>query len=264
MKHFVYLLILVNVVVFLWESGFRESGNSDSGSVSQELAIPDNAERIILTREAAQSIVAESPEPAQTEIQPIVLATEPVPASASEQESEPASIPTPAGIPVPAAKPPVLAGDCFRIGPAPTKARAGELLDLIKTHAGEASVETKPGEVPSGFWILYPKAASMDAARENRQMLLGKHVTDMWVFDRGPLRGAISLGLYGSRDQAEVAQKQFTNKGIVTEIVPRMVRGRVFWVRIPWRRPVLELEEIVQLLNTQDPDSRIPSLVPCE
>jgi hypothetical protein len=261
MKYFVYLLVLINVVVFLWESGFRDSGNSSPGDSYQALAIPNGTERIVLTQEAAQSIVTESPEPAQAEIRPIVLATasEPVPIPES---AEPASTPT--EIPAPASKPPVLAGDCFRIGPAQTKARANELLDLIKTHAGEASIETKPGEVPSGFWVLYPKAASMEAARENRQMLLGKHVADMWVFDRGPLQGAISLGLYTSREQAETARKQFTNKGIVTEIVPRMVRGRVFWVRIPWRRPVLELEEIVQVLNTQDPESRIPSLVPCE
>lgn len=239
MKYFVYLLILVNVVFFLWETGFRGDGDGSS----QELAIPSGLERILLSSEAADSEAAEL-EPGDAELKSVEAET-------TEEET-----PAPEEKPAPRS-------DCFLIGPEPGKERAEELLGLLKSHTGEVSVEAKPGEVPAGWWILFPKAPSLEAARENRKMLAGKGVMDMWVFEKGSLQGAISLGLYSAREQAETARKQFTDKNIVTEIAPRLVQGQVYWLRIPWHRPQLELEEIVQLLNTQDPESKIPAPVAC-
>lgn len=235
MKALVYLLIFVNVVVFLWETGFR---NRSDGF--QELAIPSHLERILLVEEAADAVAME-PDTSEAE----------APEAPDEE-------------PAPVVKPAPKVSDCFLIGPAQTQAQANELLDLLKSQVGAASIETKSGEIPSGWWVLFPKAPSLDAARENRRMLLDKGVVDMWVFEKGSLQGAISLGLYSTREQAEAGQKQLTDKNIVTELAPRLVQGKVFWLRIPWTRPPLELEEIIQLLNTQDPDSKIPAPVPCE
>lgn len=238
MKKLVYLLILANVVFFLWERGFR---GSDDGY--RELAMPSHLERILLVQEAAETVPME-PEPVDADAQ-------------SEPGLEGEDAPVPETKPAPRS-------DCFRVGPVETQAQADELLDLMKVHADGAVVETRAGEVPGGWWILFPKAPSLDAARENRRMLLAKGVVDMWVFEKGSLQGAISLGLYASREQAETARKQFADKSIVTEIAPRLVPGKVYWLRLPWTRPPLELEEIVQLLNTQDPDLRIPAPVACE
>lgn len=236
MKYSVYLLILVNVMFFLWETGFRGNGNGP-----QELAIPSDLERILLSSEAADSEAAEL-EPGDAELK-----------SVEDEQTD--------DTPTPEVKPPP-PSDCFLIGPS-NQARADELRGLIKSHTGEVEVVAKPGEVPAGWWILFPKAPSLEAARENRRMLAGKGVADMWVFEKGSLQWAISLGLYPGRAEAEAAQKQFTDKNIVTEVAPRLVQGEVYWLRIPWHRPRIELEEIVQLLNTQDPESKIPAPLAC-
>ncbi|CAL1241255.1 hypothetical protein [Candidatus Methylocalor cossyra] len=246
MKLLVYLLILLNVVFFLWESGFRH----DPSDTAQALALPSDAEPIVLANEAIPS-AEEPPEPSDAGPTAPDL---PVPAEPPPPAAEP-----PPALPSPPAEP-----TCFRLGPLATREQATALLDLIKTHVEQAGIEARPGEVPDGWWVLFPKADNLDAARANRRELAKKGVRDMWVFEKGPLQGAISLGLYNTREQAEAGQRQFADKNVVTDVVPRLVRGRVYWVKIPWRRPALELEEIIQVLNTQDPELKIGSPIPCE
>jgi hypothetical protein len=249
MKHLLYLLVLVNVVFFLWETGFRQG--EDSNGSYQELAIPSGIERIALTRELGASAGAESDgeEPAAQ------TAEEPKPAVPAKAESP---------APESKARQQPVQSQCFQIGPWQTKAEAAGLLELMKSQTPEASVETKPGDVPAGWWVLFPKAETLEAARENRRALAEKGVKDMWLFDKGPLQGAISLGLFDGRERADAAQKRFMEEGIITTVTPRLVRGRVYWIRVPWHRPAFELEEILQVLASQDQSLHIPAPIPCE
>lgn len=243
MKSFFYLLVLLNVAFFLWETGTREDSES-----YRELAIPSNVERIALAQESAGTAGSDSE---GADVPPETLDIE------SAQPDD---------IPAPEAKlewPPRLV-DCFRIGPSQTREEADFRLQLLKGTAPDVAVKMRPGDVPDGWWVLFPKAQSQEAAKENRRMLVQKGAVDAWVFDKGPLQWAISLGLYRKREDAEAAQKPLMEKSIVTEVVPRMVRGNVYWLKIPWHRPALELDEIVQVLNTQDPGLRIPPPVACE
>lgn len=242
MKKFVYLLILVNLIFFVWEVGFREDEKPE-GSF-QELAIPTGMERIALANEPGQTPdVDEVPE---GEVVDPGIAGEEIPAP----ESKP--------------KPPPKPSDCYQIGPAQTRAEADNLLDLLKSQAPDINIVTQSGDVPDGWWVLYPKAINLDVARENRRALTEKGVVDAWLFEKGPLQGSLSLGLYKTREEAEAARKPFMGRNIVTEIAPRLVRGQVFWLKVPWHRPALELEEIVQVLNSQDSSLHIPAPVTCD
>lgn len=244
MKPFFYLLVLLNIAFLLWEIGFR----GDSDGSTKELAMPSGVEVIALVQE---------------------------PPGAAEKDSEVDDVPpqsmdletaSPDDLPTPEARlewPPKLV-DCFRIGPSQIREEADLRLQLLKSNAPEASVELSPGDVPDGWWVMFPKASSQEAARENRRMLVKKGVLDAWVFDKGPLQWGISLGLYQQREDAEAAQKLLMERNIVTEIAPRMVRGNVYWLKIPWHRPALELEEIIQVLNTQDPSLSIPAPKACQ
>jgi hypothetical protein len=252
MKPTFFLLILINVIVLLWETGYGR--NPDESY--QELPIPSNVEKIVLINELADTPTLE---PEAAEAAEAVVEAEPDAAIPAEAAAESEEVPVPEA-PEPPAPPP----GCFNVGPFPDQARATEVLDLLKPQSFEARTEERPGDVPDGWWVIFPKASSLELARENGRALAQKGVQDMWVFDRGPLLGAISLGLYDNRDKAVLAQRQFADKNIVTEVVPRLVRGRVHWLRIPWEgRPALELEEIVETLNSQDPDARIPAPVAC-
>ncbi len=248
MKYLFYLLALANAVFFIWETGFRQNGNSEG--VSRELTIPGNAERIVLATEVADlQGLASEPADAGVTVQPKTPAVDP----SAEAESL-----------LPGLKPQDEAPDCFQIGPAPTQEEANDLLDLVKSHAAEASIVEKSGDVAEGWWVLFPKAESLETARQNQRMLMEKGVKDAWLFDKGPLKGAISLGLYKTREEAEAARQPFKDKNIVTEITPRLVRGQVYWLKIPWHRSALELEEIVQVLNSQDSTLHVPVPIPCD
>lgn len=250
MKYLVYLLVLANVVFFLWETGFREGRESDG--TYRELEIPSGLERIALRGEVAGNAGAAAPM--------VVAAAGPaaqVPLPEISPQPETAAPPAETSV---SGKP----VDCFEIGPSQTQQEAEGFLELLESHAPKAEVVGKPGDVPDRWWVLFPKAASLEAGRENRRMLAEKGVVDTWLFDKGPLQGAISLGLFKTREEAEAARKAFMAKNIVAEVVPRLVRGKVYWVKIPWHRPGLEFEEIVQVLNTQDPTLRIPAPIPCD
>ena len=132
-----------------------------------------------------------------------------------------------------------------------------------ESSVSEAGLVKKPSELTDGWWVLFPKAHDMDTAKSNRKMLLEKGVTDLWLFDKGPYKGAISLGLFKTRVRAEQAQKNSWAKGIITEVVPRQY-GRRLWVRIPWPGPATDLDEFVKSTAPQSATGVSASLVPCD
>ena len=97
----------------------------------------------------------------------------------------------------------------------------------------------------------------------NRQMLMNKGVYENWLFDRGPLVGAISLGLYKTQGEAEKALLGYKEKGINAKVRPRLVRANGFWLRVPWDKPSLELDEAIQSINSGDTSIKMPSPTPC-
>jgi hypothetical protein len=94
-------------------------------------------------------------------------------------------------------------------------------------------------------------------------MLLNNGITETWLFDKGPLEGSISLGLYPTQAEAQVAHQGLMEKGITTKLAPRLVRGDVFWLKIPWSKLPLVLDDLVQMLNSQDPTLKMPSPEVC-
>lgn len=271
MKYPFFVLVLANLVFFLWESGFRPA---DDGP--RELPLPQATERIELMSERPAVPVparAESPvaAPVSQESATADAGTESPPVEEASQEA-PVAEPSP---PPPeqeaageaaskAAAAEAEARKCFRIGPYAARAQAQEALELVKTHVDKAELVILSTGVPDGWWVLFPKASNLEAARANRRMLLEKGVQDLWLFDKGELAGAISLGLYSIHDGAIRAQADFMKKNLVTEVVPRLVSSHSEWVRIPWPGTQMELEEVVHLLNSEGTETKLPAPVPCE
>ncbi|MGX2039404.1 hypothetical protein ACWJKU_04620 [Methylocaldum sp. MU1018] len=264
MKYAFYILILANVVFFLWESNITGRGYAD-GSY-RELRLPHTVERIALLSERAAP-------PEKTSDAALAKASAPEAGPEPNQKTASVSEPVQKTVP-PVAKAEAQTGTppgqaripettCFQWGPLIDETRARHVLDLVKARSDQASLIKKPSDLAEGWWVLFPRAHDMEAAKSNRKMLLEKGVTDLWLFDKGPLQGAISLGLFKTRNRAEQAQKRFTERNIITEIVPRLVQNEAYWVRIPWTRPASELEEI---LKSADPkgtaEQRLPP-IPC-
>jgi len=261
MKYLFFILILANLVFFLWENGFRpESGGP------RELALPRSApERLELLSERSAPPDEIPPSPgeeaaASEEVPPVDLANGEM---QNAEAQTPVSAPTEEEADARPAEEPK-SRNCFKIGPYSVRQQAQEALELVRTHVEKAERVVLSGGVPDGWWVLFPKAASMEAARENRRMLLEKGVQDLWLFDKGELAGAISLGLYSIHDGALRAQADFTKKNIVTDIVPRLVPTRAEWVRVPWKGSPLELEELIHLLNSEGGETRLPAPQACD
>lgn len=152
---------------------------------------------------------------------------------------------------------------CYEMGPLATKEQAEALLPLVQSTSKASRMVLKSGSVPDGWWLLFPRAPSLEAARHNRKLLEKKGVLDSWVFEQGPHKFAISMGLYPDRSEAQKALEMLKTKGISTDIVPRRVRGDAYWVEIPWEGKVEDLEESIQVLKSQDLGLEIPALMVC-
>lgn len=152
---------------------------------------------------------------------------------------------------------------CFEIGPIQDRETADSYLSLLASTATDARVVIRSGDVPDGWWVIYPKASTREAALANRQMLLNNGIYETWLFDKGPMEGAISLGIYPTQAEAQVAQQNLVEKGIGVKLVPRLVRGDVFWLKIPWTKLPLVLDDAVHLLNSQDPALKMPAPEVC-
>jgi hypothetical protein len=53
------------------------------------------------------------------------------------------------------------------------------------------------------------------------------------------------------------------DRGVIVEVAPRRVRGEVFALKLNWSGLSLELDEKVQLLNSQDSALQMPAPSQC-
>lgn len=236
MKYLFYLLVVINLIFLIWKFGLDERSSFVREQQDQRLVMP---------RASSTS----NPPGAMDSDFPVVL-----------------DPPGAEGLSLPGSDLPDTASrhGCFEIGPIETREMAENYLTLLYPTAKDARVVTRAGDVPNGWWVIYPKASTPEAARANRQMLLNKGIYETWLFDKGPLEGAISMGLYKTPGEADLAMQDFRAKGVTAKVTPRLVRGDVFWVKVPWTQLPLLLDEAVQTLNSQDPALKMPSPAPCE
>ncbi len=238
MKYLFYILVVINLVFLIWKFGLEE--------------------RDALIEEAnEQHVEITQPPPAMLENEGFEdfdsLPVQPDPAETSAESSDNAE-----GLPESASS-----QGCFEVGPIQEREVADNYLSLLEPVASEAHVVIRSGDVAEGWWVLYPKASTREAALANRQMLLNKGIYETWLFDKGPLEGAISLGLYKTQNEAQAAVQSLMEKGIAAKVAPRQVRGDIFWLKIPWTQLPLALDEAIHMLNSQDSSLNIPSPVMC-
>lgn len=264
MKYVFYLLLVCNVVFYLWATGVgREKANFDR----YEIALPPQTERIALIKE--QPAV---PKPApQPEAAPKVEETPP---PSTEQPKEETAESPAESVQAEVAQaeaeakaetlPPPSESGCFRLGPYRSEAAARRALAGLKSQAEEGRVVARYDEVEDGFWVLYPKAENLDVARANRKMLVDKGVSDLWLIDKGDMQGAISLGIYETRERAENLQRKFAKQAIEVEVKPRMTRAKASWVQFRWPGERAALDTAVAGLASDRPQGQEPRLKPCD
>ena len=238
MKQLFYFLLFVNLIFFIWLAGLNPVELFKSqGEVEQVLELPEDPEAPIAAIESTQEI-----ETKEEKLQEPMLDAPSVPESLPLTQSS---------------------NGCYEMGPMAGKEQAETLLPLVQSTSKESRMVLKSGSVPDGWWVLFPRAPSLEAARHNRKLLEKKGVLDSWIFEQGPHKFGISVGLYSGRAEAQKARDSLVEKGISTDVVPRRVRGDAYWIEIPWQGKVEDLEESVQVLKTQDSGLELPPLMVC-
>lgn len=229
MKYLFYILVLVNLLFLGWKEG-----RNYSSSIRQ-----DSSKGSVVAMDPLDSL---SPEEAGFELLP--------------DEPDPVSSEAPA----PEGKGSV---GCFVVGPYASAEEAEGQRVALAAVVREAEVSRHSADQIEGYWVIYPKATTAEGGLANRQMLNNRGIYETWLFDRGPLSGAISLGLYPTQEAADAAVLGFRDKGVVTRVKPRLVRGVTYWVKLPWEGTPLALDEALQLLRSQDESLKIPLPAPC-
>ncbi|BCX89945.1 hypothetical protein MIN45_P2319 [Methylomarinovum tepidoasis] len=202
-RRLTYILLVANLLFFLWATYGRNA------APWQRVVSGVSLERIILVDEVTR---------ASRQI-----------AEAESAAEAPATAPRTQGVNA-ESRPPVRKSQCHRLGPLNGRKAAVRLLTQFLQLGLAARVAEEEAEEVTGYWLMYPPAADLATARRNLARLRQLGWKDLWLFERGRWRGAISLGLYAQRSRAEAMAAQLHAQGVEVEILPRQVRGRRFWL----------------------------------
>ncbi|MCW8908482.1 MAG: SPOR domain-containing protein [Sedimenticola sp.] len=119
---------------------------------------------------------------------------------------------------------------CGAFGPFERGATGREVIDMLKGWGFDASLRRDSLEKPVGYWVLIPPLRDRDAAVEKVAQLRESDITDVRRFVKGEQKNGISLGVFSSRENALKRQKEVSEKGHSSRIVPRTITLPIYWV----------------------------------
>jgi outer membrane biosynthesis protein TonB len=183
--------------------------------------------------------VAEPPGGEQAQVAEDRTAVETPPQAPPEAEVPPATAATaePEQAPTPEAprQAAAIARACWRLGPFESEEQAQGLEGRLPAGVEMLWMRQVQTSVTNGYFVLIPAAPDRAQALRIAELLKEKGVKDSWVFVSGPLRNAISLGMFSREQNARRRLKTIQGKGFTAEIRPRRseVEQTVMLVRGP-------------------------------
>ncbi len=125
---------------------------------------------------------------------------------------------------------------CGEIGPFKKKSHASQYqakyFDRIST-----GIRLKSTEEISGYWVLIPALPDRQRAKAMVTRLKNAGITDLWLFQKGTRKNAISLGLFKEMKSAEVQQRNIQKKGFFPQISPLTKRFKRYWLEFKGSDP---------------------------
>jgi hypothetical protein len=239
MRFLFYVLLIANVVFYLWSHTQRAQERTNNEG------IPKAPERLLLLSEAAPNRDPETDSGGQAVPKPEV----------------PDAV---VGAPQPTTRVPATPGSsCRRIGPFAEVEEARRVFALVREWVDNPVLVTEPSETVDGYWLLYPRAGSIEEGRLNRKKLIEKGVKDVWLFEKGEMQGMISLGLYKTREDAEAEHQRLAKLEVPVQVQPRISHAPVSWVQFDWIGPAVELDEAMIQIRGENPAVSVPTVQSC-
>lgn len=124
----------------------------------------------------------------------------------------------------------VVGRSCVTLGPFTSATLADGALAEYEKQGMRASVRSTQGQIFVGHWVHIPNIASRDTANAMLQKLQEGGLGDAYLTDDEGL--LISLGIFGEMSRAERVELQAKSLDLPAEVTPWMREGTVFFVDI--------------------------------
>jgi len=116
---------------------------------------------------------------------------------------------------------------CLQTGPFSNAAAAQKWLR--DNGFAPENVLSKDVSSPADYQVYFPAAKTQEQARLDKMMLNAKGLTDIWPIASGDSRSGYSLGVFKSKQRAEVFQAELAQRGIKAEIKARL-KSKTEWL----------------------------------
>jgi hypothetical protein len=149
---------------------------------------------------------------------------------------------------------------CYALGPfdgLPQAKNISEKLQDLGAFTFERSVTT---ESPMGYWVYLDSYDSWKEAREKVVSLEIEGLKDMFIVGRGPMKNAVSLGLYKSEDGAKERIERLKKMGEEPKIQTQYKQSDQYWIDIDidpnQKQAIATIEKIAQSLTVLELNKR--------
>lgn len=120
---------------------------------------------------------------------------------------------------------------CARVGPfQPDQADA--MLSRLPPYIVLLSDVTEEAEQVDGYFVIVPALPTFEEGREMLDKLKAAGVKDTWLLSKGPLRRAISLGMFSREAGAKRRVAEVSKKGFPAKLHPRTTRVEHRWLHL--------------------------------
>lgn len=132
---------------------------------------------------------------------------------------------------------------CYQLGPRFSRKALYQSASKFKQLGLTTLVKSRNVDRETGYMVYFPAAETFDASRANLKMLKSKGVGDLWLINKGEMKGSISLGIFNSRTRAEVMRGELEGKGIFARIQPKMSKRTGYFLVFGAVQPFDELSD---------------------
>ena len=129
---------------------------------------------------------------------------------------------------------------CYHVGPFTSRNALKVWRKLNKIDADSVNRFNKESDIVSSYLVYFPAAETYAQSIKNVQRLEQKGITDYWLFRRGELKGAISLGLFVKKSRALSLQEKLVKAGFTIEIKERYKKEQSLFAEISTKDKVLK------------------------
>lgn len=121
---------------------------------------------------------------------------------------------------------------CYSVGPVEDESTAQLLVEKIEQRTEKLMLRTVSSSVNNGYLVLAAEQPNPQGTHQLLARLDKDGITDRFVFAEGENKGRLSLGFYRALPSANRRKEILTLKGFETEIVPRRIAAKHYWLDV--------------------------------